>query len=316
MSVKVAALVAVLLGCTLPAPSASPAAAQEPPPLVAAGVTTLRATGSGVVDMVLPGEATFTMFDTRITGVPSMSVLRKDGFAGVRIVRKGSAPGTDLDITALAFKMPVAGEQSIGVAGRAREDRNAVDPLTCTVCRLPAGAYQLYVLTDGPGATDIRLTFKGLTGTKEHSAFAPVAARFAHSTGFTGASTDAGGFAAAGAEAPLAGRGTVVQLDYFDTNDRAAAPGLAPGGVGDYGFCTYPSGKLPQTGVLPGCPGGTLGVPTFLAASVTGGYGFGHIGVTQDTPAGPYAAGAYATHAGLPFRSAGTTLVTIPTVQG
>ncbi|MCW2608748.1 MAG: hypothetical protein JWO60_3441 [Frankiales bacterium] len=309
MSAKLAALAVAILATALPGSSAT---AQSSPQFVAAGTTVLRAFQSGVVDMVVPDQAVFTSFDQNVVGVPSLKAVKQDGLVGVRIVRQGRPAGTDLEINAFAYPKSNAGEPSIGIAFRAREDRNAVDPIVCSECRLPAGTYRLYFLTQGTGPAEIEIQFKGLAGRTEHAAFAPLGATFSQSDGFAGASTDAGGFAATGTEARATSRGAVVQLDYFDTKDRAAAPGLAPGGVGDYGFCTYPDGKLPGAGVLPGCPGGMLGAPTFVGASITGGFGFAHIGSLSDAPAGPYAGGAYATHAGLPFRNAGTTIVTIP----
>jgi hypothetical protein len=242
-----------------------------------------------------------------------MEVSQASGVAGIRLTRAEGNRGGDLDITALSFPTPNAGEQSIGFGSKAREDRNSVDPTTCTVCRIPAGRYTLYALTQG-GPAEIRLTFGGLSGETVLSALQPVAASFSTNDSVTGASTDAGGYAGVGAEARLELPETVIQLDYFDAQDRASAPGVPAGGVGNYGFCGYPGGRLPAEGVLPGCAGGTIGAPTFVGVSVTGGFGFSHIGLLTGATPGPYAVGAYGTHAGLPFKNAASTLITFPDV--
>src|SRR3712207_258368 len=165
-------MVAALALSMLAGPVGAPAAHAAVVPLAATTVLSGRATAP--VRVVVPRDATLDL--TLVEGADGVlrpaafDVISGRGFVGLMLTEPGSTDG----FFAIAARPPerlrdasavisAVGYAQPAVAHRAEPGLLQEEPPMCVRCVVPAGEYDLYLIA-GQGATSVRLTLGGLSG--------------------------------------------------------------------------------------------------------------------------------------------------------
>ena len=166
-------LVAMAVGGMAPA-----ALAQGDATATAAGSVTVSGSEAGRVRLVVPADATLDVID-------GVTLQGDSGWAGYLLTRPGFQPD---DFFAYAISTPGPEQGAplrVQQGSLAAEDREEGSTTNCTDCPVPAGTYDLYLLTDGDPVS-VTLTLGGLDGAATVTDLTPNAVQI------TGAQTENG----------------------------------------------------------------------------------------------------------------------------
>ncbi|MFN2587693.1 MAG: hypothetical protein ABR613_06225 [Actinomycetota bacterium] len=258
----------------------------------AAGQTTVTAGRLAYTRVEVPEAAGLALqYSKRDHAAPRF--VGGDGFAAVVLVSEDR-----LDSTFLAARLPrtrSAPRRYVSIG----EDLCQLEK----ACRVPAGTYRLYVVTQEPVRVEIEL--QGLTGATTIAATTAATGELSgatesyfHST--PGGPVEVAAHGAGFSPEPTGRANLIFSTFWFAGSDHVITP--APANkpllqVGDAGICRF-RGSPPPEAYAPGCPTGDMrgNFSTFRAVSD---FAFQHWGAAIGIGPGQYGWGNFAVHTGI-----------------